>query len=167
MACLTAGVVPVTLPASSSADQLSAILRHSEARYVFVDDDHQLRKLSSKQTLDQLDAIFRLERSTASPNDHKDASDENDNEEESRQLQQSKIISWRDFLRRGARVTQAVLEQQMQQPQSDQLASIVYASGFDHTTCVYLAPLRTVGCTRIAVCPSASLNVLVLWCDLQ
>jgi acyl-CoA synthetase (AMP-forming)/AMP-acid ligase II len=153
MACLTAGVVPVALPAASSADQLSTILEQAEVRYVFVDDPHQLRKLRGEQTLDRVEAIFYLERNDNDNDSNvtddgsskggrkKQISDGDDDgyvdDQETKRARESKIISWRDFLRRGSRVTQAALDQQMQQLQSDQLASVVYASTSDHTTCVH------------------------------
>ncbi|MFQ5769459.1 MAG: AMP-binding protein, partial [bacterium] len=110
LACLITGIVNVLIPANTIPAQVEFILRHSEARIIFVSNQEQLNKvLRFRSQLNNLQHIILIESSN--------------------KLQESSIISFDELLLQAPKVPSERIQQAAEKVKLGDLASIMYTSG--------------------------------------
>jgi len=109
LACLSAGIVNVMIPASATEEDVSFILEHSGAGILVASTPAQLRKISSRRSeLTGLSAVVLLDRSGPSVRD---------------------TLSLPEVVARGRGLPAAALEEARAGVTLDGLATIMYTSG--------------------------------------
>ncbi|XXY44114.1 AMP-binding protein [Sorangium sp. So ce269] len=110
VACMAIGGAPSGIYTTCSPEEVRHVLHHSASRLVLVEDRRQLEKvLSQWDRLPQLEWVV-LMRGAASEGD-------------------SRILSWDEFLSRGSRVPDELLEQRLDALEPRGLATLIYTSG--------------------------------------
>jgi long-chain acyl-CoA synthetase len=112
-AAMMAGAAPAGIYTTCSPDEVHYIIHHSESRVVLVEDAAQLAKVQAHRArLPQLEAIV-LMRGAASSSGSGDAG----------------VLSWDDFLARGAPSLDIELGERLDALQDEDLATLIYTSG--------------------------------------
>ncbi|MFQ6113792.1 MAG: AMP-binding protein, partial [bacterium] len=110
LACLSTGIVNVLIAANSLPAQVEYILRHSEAKTIFVSDEKQLNTvLKLRSQTSNLQNIVIIE------DLHSEVDDS--------------VISYGKFLNNGKHVPLQDVQQAVQRTKLEDLASVMYTSG--------------------------------------
>ncbi len=109
-AAMMAGGAPAGIYTTCSADEIQYIIHHSEARVVLIEDAAQLAKVRLVRAgLPQLATIVLMRGGAA--------------------RSEGDVLTWDDFLARGAQVSEATLEERLDALEEADLATLIYTSG--------------------------------------
>ncbi|WP_437506009.1 AMP-dependent synthetase/ligase [Sorangium sp. So ce1099] len=110
VACMAIGGAPAGIYTTCSPEEVRHVLHHSASRLVLVEDRRQLEKvLSQWDRLPQLESVVLMR--GAEPGGD------------------PRILSWDEFLSRGSRVSDELLEQRLDALEPRGLATLIYTSG--------------------------------------
>jgi long-subunit acyl-CoA synthetase (AMP-forming) len=108
VAAIAAGAIPAGIYSTNTAEQCQYVAAHCDARVAFVDDEEQLAKfLAVRSALPSLRAIVLMHGSTTQPG----------------------VLSWDEFLVRGADVDSRQLEARIAAQDPDDVCTLIYTSG--------------------------------------